>query len=249
MNKKLAVLGSPIAHSKSPQIQLAALQHLGISATFDRLEVTDLAGFMATNQNFDALSLTMPLKEQARSVADWEDPIVTKTNSANYLLRSDEKLKAFNTDVFGITRAADLVDAVTVGILGTGATARSALAAMSGSELRLWGRSSDAVAELAVRFDARASELAAVLHSDLVISTLPDDALFGLVGSSQPGVLLDVVYSRPSPSGFAGYISGLEMLVWQAVGQLRILIHGSDVPLENEAELAQIMLNAAKVAE
>ena len=43
MSKKLAVLGSPIVHSKSPQIQLAALTALGIQATFDRIEVADLA--------------------------------------------------------------------------------------------------------------------------------------------------------------------------------------------------------------
>lgn len=249
MSKTLAVLGSPIAHSKSPQIQLAALNHLGISATFDRFEVTDLAGFLATHPNFDALSLTMPLKEQARIVADWEEPLVAKTNSANYLLKSNGLLKAFNTDVFGIVKAVQNVSAHTVGILGTGATARCSLAAMEGKELRLWGRKSETLAELANQFDCTPSEIDSVLQSDLVISTLPGDALADLVGQSQPGVLLDVVYSRQSPAGFAGYISGLEMLVWQAIGQLRILLNGADVPLENEEELAEIMMNAAKVAE
>ena len=249
MSKTLAVLGSPIAHSKSPQIQLAALNHLGISATFDRYEVTDLAGFLASHPNIDAMSLTMPLKEQARLVADWEDPLVTQTNSANYLIRSDGLLKAFNTDVFGIIKSAQKVDAQTVGILGTGATARCALAAMGGKEVRLWGRRSEAVAELATQFECIPSDVRSVLQCDLVISTLPGDALLGLVGQSQPGFLLDVVYSRQSPAGFAGYISGLEMLVWQAIGQLRILINGTNVPLENEEELAEIMMNAAKVAE
>lgn len=249
MSKTLAVLGSPIAHSKSPQIQLAALNHLGLSATFERFEVTDLAGFLATHSNFHAMSLTMPLKEQARMVADWEAPLVSRTNSANYLFRSVESLKAFNTDVFGIVRSVQSVNAQTVGILGTGATARCALAAMEGREIRLWGRKSDTLAELANQFECIPSDIDSVLQSDLVISTLPGDALAGLVGQSQPGILLDVVYSRQSPAGFAGYISGLEMLVWQAIGQLRILLHGSDIPLEDEEELAEIMMNAAKVAE
>lgn len=249
MSKTLAVLGSPIAHSKSPQIQLAALNHLGVSATFDRFEVADLAGFLATHSNFDALSLTMPLKEQARIVADWEEPLVAKTNSANYLLQSDGLLKAFNTDVFGIIKSVQNVTAHTVGILGTGATARCALAAMDGKELRIWGRKSETLSELANQFDCIPSEIDSVLQCDLVISTLPGEVLAGLVGQSRPGVLLDVVYSRKSPAGFAGYISGLEMLVWQAIGQLRILLHGADIPLENENDLAQIMMNAAKVAE
>ena len=249
MSRKLAVLGSPIAHSKSPQIQLAALNHLGISATFDRFEVTDLADFLSNHPKIDAMSLTMPLKEQARLVADSEDPLVTQTNSANYLIRSEGLLKAFNTDVFGISRSTQKIQSETVGILGTGATARSALAAMQGREVRLWGRRSEAVAELAGQFGCIPSDGDSVLQCDLVISTLPGDALTGLIGQSQPGFLLDVVYSRQSPAGFAGYISGLEMLVWQAIGQLRILINGANIPLENEEELAEIMMDAAKVAE
>ena len=249
MSKKLAVLGSPIVHSKSPQIQLAALTALGIQATFDRIEVADLASFLADHEDFDALSLTMPLKEQARLVADWEHPLVSKTNSANYLLRKDGSWQAFNTDVFGIQKAVEGIAAKSVGVIGTGATARSALAAMAGTDLHIWGRNLELAEELARDFGAKVSQLEPALNCDLVISTLPGDALAVLIGDSHPGTLLDVVYSRLSPRGFAGYISGLSMLVWQAIGQLRLLIKDADQPLPNEEQLASVMLSAAELAE
>lgn len=249
MSKRLAVLGSPIAHSKSPQIQLAALRILGIEATFNRIEVANLSEFLSSgDQGFDAFSLTMPLKEQARAVADWEDELVSKTNSANYLLRSGDQWKAFNTDVFGIKKAVEKVPAKTVGVLGTGATARSALAAFTQVELRIWGRNTDAAQQLAQDFDAASVGLDAVLDCDLVVSTLPGDALADLVARQHEGVLLDVVYSRPSPEGFTAYVSGLRMLIWQAIGQLRILLNDSN-PLPDEEALANAMLIAAEVAE
>lgn len=249
MSKKLAVLGSPIAHSKSPQIQLAALSALGIEASFERFDVSNLASFLNAYEDFDALSLTMPLKEQARSLAEWEDPVVTKTNSANYLLQTDQGWKAFNTDVFGIQKAVEKVDAKTVGILGTGATARSALAALVGRDLLIWGRKEQLVEELARDFEATAIQLEEALSCDLVISALPGDALSSLITRSHPGVLLDVVYSRPSPAGFSAYVSGLSMLVWQAIGQLRLLINRENQPLINEEQLASVMLSAAELAE
>lgn len=249
MSKRLAVLGSPIEHSKSPQIQLAALRQLGVSATFERIEVTDLAKFLIAADDFDALSLTMPLKEQALAVADWVDPIAIRTNSANYLLKADGTWKAFNTDVFGIQRAVAEVAAESVGVLGTGATARSALAAMSGKQMLLWGRNTAMAQSLARDFGPTVSDLDSVLNCDLVISTLPGEALSDLVSANFPGVLLDVVYSRPSPKGFTGYISGVQMLIWQAIGQLRLLINASDKPLDGEEELAEAMLKATRLAE
>jgi shikimate dehydrogenase len=249
MSKKLAVLGSPIDHSKSPQIQLAALAALGLEATFERYDVSDLESFLGSNQGFDALSLTMPLKEQALAVANWHDPIATRAKSANYLLRGSQGWHAFNTDVFGVQKATEHLKAETVGILGTGATARSALVAMAVSDLRVWGRNTALAQSLAYDYGAKAADLESVLSCDLVISTLPGDSLAGLVGTSQRGVLLDAVYSRPSPTGFAGYISGIQMLVWQAIGQLRLLINDANSPVTGEQQLAAVMVSAAELAE
>lgn len=249
MSKRLAVLGSPIKHSLSPQIQLAALSHMGIPATFERFETVNLARWVDENSGYDALSLTMPLKEDFRGVAANIDPVAERANSANYLLSNSGTWSAFNTDVFGIQQAIKSKTFSSVGILGTGATARSALVALDGRNVTLWGRNSQVSESLAKEFGTEHVDLDSCLDSDLVISTLPADALTGLISGVRPGILLDVVYSRPSPKGFSGYISGLEMLIWQAIGQLRLLVNGSFEPLGDEELLHELMMAATEMAE
>jgi shikimate dehydrogenase len=70
------------------------------------------------------------------------------------------------------------------------------------------------------------------------------------------GVLLDVAY-QPWPSQIAkawsrhdkSVISGLEMLIWQAVVQLRIFVSGStDEPLPNEVAVVEAMRHDIEVA-
>jgi shikimate dehydrogenase len=64
---KLGVAGSPISHSLSPVIHLAAYKELKIDAEFDALEVNEntFRDFYqdAKKKNFRGLALTMPLKE------------------------------------------------------------------------------------------------------------------------------------------------------------------------------------------
>jgi shikimate dehydrogenase len=69
--KKLAVLGYPISHSKSPVIMLAALERLGVEASFDIIELSSgLAKWLESPANdYDCLSVTIPLKPEAFDVA------------------------------------------------------------------------------------------------------------------------------------------------------------------------------------
>ena len=249
MTKKLAVLGSPIEHSLSPVIQLTALKSLGLEATFEKYEVSHLQSWLASHEGFDALSLTMPLKEQYLGIAKATDTFVDKALSANYLLMTQSGWVAHNTDVFGINQAIKHLQFKTVGVLGTGATARSALVALEGMEVKLWGRNQAALGDLTFKYSAISADIEKVLDCDLVISALPADILPELVSTPRPGVLLDAVYSRPSPAGFEGYVSGIEMLIWQAIGQLRLLVNGSFQPFENEQVLYQQMKSSLELAE
>jgi shikimate dehydrogenase len=249
MTKKLAVLGSPIAHSLSPVIQMAALNSLAVDATFEKFETDSLAQWLSRNQDFDALSLTMPLKEQYPGVAETVDLVVEKARSANYLLKNSSGWHAYNTDVFGITQAVKNFKFESLGILGTGATARSALVAFDGMKVNLWGRNQSAVADLSAEYSVDSVGLETALSSDLVVSTLPANALLELPINKRPGVLLDVVYSRPSPAGYADYASGIEMLIWQAIGQLRLLINGTFQPFEDEEVLYEQMKLSLELAE
>ena len=262
MIKRYAVLGSPINHSKSPTIQSAAFKSLGAAAEYSSFEVADhLEQFLATQpRDFVGFSVTMPLKEQALNLAERADSIAIASQAANTLIRSESGWDAYNTDVFGIQMALSSKKFKTVSVLGTGATARSAIVAMQelGKRVSVWGRNTAAITQLTAEYEI---DFEPLLHkavkADLVISTLPphglDEHIFTL--SAKPnGLLLDVAYD-PWPSkaaklwGLENTVSGLEMLILQAVGQQR-LFAGNDLsePLSGEKELVLAIRSALDMA-
>ena len=254
MTSRFAVLGSPIKHSLSPAIHAAAFSVIGRQADYERVELAvDLEGWVrGLGPEWQGLSMTMPLKEQALDVADYLDPLAIAALSANTLVRDGSSWLGYNTDIFGLQRATQDLEYATVGILGTGATARSALLAFEGAEPWIWGRNSDKAVALAEAHGGRFSALESVLSADLVVSTLPQDALAEVAGSkSYSGTLLDVVYSGSSSDArFSAAISGLQMLVWQALGQQRLFAgQGLDEPLQDELTIVSAMRHAAGMEE
>ena len=227
--RKLAVLGSPIAHSKSPLLHRAAYSALGLDWEYEAVDVTSdsLPEFVASRgPEWLGLSLTMPLKQAVLPLLASTDQIVAQTGAANTVLfdaasaETGYNARGFNTDVSGMVRAlaaAGLESARFVHILGGGATASSALsaAAMLGAERVL----------LSVRSIERSAWLEPLAHSlglmidirplriadrtvdipDLVVSTLPGgttaDVLF-TDSTRRRAVLLDVAY-EPWPSALA----------------------------------------------
>ena len=249
---RAAVLGSPIAHSKSPALHRAAYAAAGLTWRYDAIEVTesDLEHFMsALGPRWVGLSLTMPLKEVVLGLVDELDASAERTQAANTVVLPGSpnysgRLTGYNTDVLGIVEAVrnsglDGID--TVEILGSGATARSALAAateLGARRVRILARNSEsarALADLAQEWGYSDVEVAGldsgsyIGNVDLTVSTLPAGAADQLVDRLSPtcGVLLDVVY-EPWPTVLAREwpgvtISGLEMLLCQAVEQVRLM--------------------------
>lgn len=263
MSKNYAVLGSPIEHSKSPAIHSAAFAFLGTDAAYGRVEIsTGLADWVENlDSTWQGLSITMPLKEQALAIANRAESLAIATGAANTLIRTPDGWDAYNTDVFGIQQAVNGQKFKTVSVIGSGATARSAIVAMQelGKTVTIWARNTGAVKQLAGEFDLGVHEkFHQAANADLVISTLPAGALDPYLDelTSEPsGALLDVAYS-PWPSKAAikfakagKSISGLEMLLWQAVAQQR-LFNGNqlDEPLENEKGMISAMREAIEVA-
>ena len=274
MNKRFAVLGSPIAHSKSPAIHLAAYRVLGFDWEYGRAEVqkgllrTFIAGLDGVWNGF---SVTMPLKEEATRFAEELDDYAKLTGATNTLYLDEfGKWHGFNTDVFGIVQA---VTEARIGlvkhalIIGSGATATSAMVAISvlnpAAHVEVLARnkvSRKALIALGKKLGlktTRAGGLAAASRvSNLTISTLPSGALDKQAARlirawtwKPKGALLDVSYN-PWPSKLAEAwsargkrtISGLEMLIWQAVAQIRIFSTGSaEKELPNEIAVVSAM--------
>ena len=267
MTTKLAVLGSPIAHSKSPLLHRAAYAALGLDWSYEAIEVTErtLGDFVSSRSpEWRGLSLTMPLKRDVLPLLDDFDQLVSLTGAANTVLFGDGIL-GFNTDVYGITeafRAAGVRSLKRVQILGGGATAASALAAAaelgaSSAEVRLRnplrvGNLDDLGVDLGVAIEFRALDLPERTTPDAVISTLPGHVEHGATFSAatrKRAVLFDVAYD-PWPSALAStwlgtVISGLDMLTLQALAQVRIFVNGSpEAPLDDEPAVLAAMKRA-----
>ncbi len=251
---RAAVLGSPVAHSLSPALHQAAYAALGLEDwTYDRFEVDEggLAPFVeGLDESWRGLSLTMPLKVAAFAVADEVSGLAREAGAINTLVRTESGWAGDNTDVHGIVAALRDAGVGTPGsatIIGSGATARSALLALrelGAGSVRVAARNAAAVADLAPLAPVEHVPLAdwAKGESAVVVSTVPGPgaaaATEALGGSDLRGVtLLDVVYAdwptplaRAAAGAGATVVSGLEMLVHQAAEQFRIFT-GVDAPL------------------
>src|ERR1035437_7401690 len=176
--RRAAVLGSPITHSLSPVLHGAAYQALGLQGWhYDRIECDEAAlpGLIeGMGPEWGALSLTMPLKRVALTVAGEVSPLARAVGAANTMVYPSAGpaggSRAENTDVAGLVsalREAGLTRVEQPVILGAGGTAQAAL--------RELGHQSPAVLERNLSRTAELRETAERLGMRPVIS----GALFG----------------------------------------------------------------------
>ncbi|MGA6204982.1 shikimate dehydrogenase [Nocardia testacea] len=246
--RRAAVLGSPITHSKSPQLHLAAYRALGLDWTYERIECTadQLPGLVdGLGPEWAGLSVTMPGKEAALAYAQVRTERAVLVGSANTLVRTAAGWRADCTDVDGVLGALrgggvrELSEAVVLGAGGTARPALLALAELGATTITIVARDAGRAAsarELAERlgttvrvigFDA--AELADLCgRAGAVVSTVPHPAAAAVAGSvAAAPVVLDALYNPwPTPLAeavaAAGHtvIGGLQMLLEQAYGQV-----------------------------
>ena len=260
--RRAAVLGSPIKNSLSPVLHGAAYQALDLhSWHFDKIECDEPGlPFLVDGMGpeWAGLSLTMPLKRVALTVADEVSPLARAVGAANTLVFPAAGpaggRQAHNTDVAGMVGAlqeAGLTRIEQAVILGAGGTAQSALAAVRelGHEspivlVRNLARTGE-LRETAERLQMRPTISDGLLTeplpaANLVISTLPGGAADPLSSTRwRPGsTVLDVVYA-PWPTPFARsalaagcpVVSGLTVLLYQAAAQVELMT-GQTGPVE-----------------
>lgn len=249
--RRAAVVGRPVAHSLSPRLHRAAYAALGLDWTYDavELDVSELAGFLDDlGPQWAGLSLTMPLKQAVLPLLDTCAALAHSVAAANTVVLTDGLRHGHNTDVAGILAALGEAGVFRVDravVLGGGATARSALAALARLGCRepvLVVRSFPAeTLAAAARLDV--SPVVTALSPevfegcDLVLSTLPAGAADAAAAYVRHvPALLDVVYDDwPTPLAAACegvVVSGAAMLLHQAAAQVELMT-GHPAPLES----------------
>ncbi|MFD7033163.1 shikimate dehydrogenase [Streptomyces sp. NPDC059917] len=256
---RAAVLGSPIEHSLSPVLHRAAYQELGlVDRSYDRFEIDEAAlpGFLAgLGSEWAGLSLTMPLKRAVMPLLDEVSETAASVEAVNTVVFTEDGRRiGDNTDIPGILaalRERGVERVPTAAVLGAGATASSALAALSricSGEVTAYVRSAERAAEMrrwgerlgvSVR-TADWSQAAGALEAPLVIATTPAGATDALAAAvpERPGTLFDVLYD-PWPTALAAawsgrggqLVGGLDLLVHQAVLQVEQMTGRSPAPL------------------
>ncbi len=224
----------------------AAYAHLGLNWSYDRIEVDEhqLAPFVCgLDASWRGLSLTMPLKVAVLGLGQ-VDELAKLAGAGNTLVMEGGERWVYNTDVGGLTWAVTQVAAAPlprVIILGTGATARAALLAVTqlGAQLvtvvaRTPARAEGLralCAELGVRLEIRPWSRQ-IPDADLVVSSVVSGAADGIAQAvaGRAPLVVDIIYDPwPTPLAVAAehagctVVSGLDLLVGQALLQIELM--------------------------
>ncbi|MHA7238619.1 shikimate dehydrogenase [Arthrobacter sp. TMS1-12-1] len=197
---RAAVIGSPIAHSKSPVLHAAAYRALGVDCSYTAIDVAEaeVAGFVdgvRAGEGWRGLSVTMPLKGAVARLVDGTTATAAVLGVVNTVVVDGRAphptLTGHNTDVAGVAHALAAAGvgtparAVVLGGGGTAAAALAGLARLGARTVRVLVRRPAAAADLERIGGALGLEVSlvpwalaaeTVPASDVVVSTLPPRA-------------------------------------------------------------------------
>ena len=177
--RRLAVLGQPISHSRSPAMHTAALTELGLAGewSYEAIEVApeefearvrELAA-----ERFVGVNVTVPHKVAALELADEASEAARAIGAANTLSFAAGRIAAENTDAAGFL---DSLPAPPAGrralVLGAGGAARAVVWALvtHDAEVAIWNRTPERARRLAGELGAEAVELTAQASQDPGVS-------------------------------------------------------------------------------
>lgn len=207
-----AVIGSPIAHSRSPRLHGYWLKRYGIAGHYVPLDVapTDLETVIRAlpKAGFVGCNVTIPHKEAILALADTVTDRAALIGAANTLVfRKDGRIWADNTDGYGFTAnlrqsAPDWVPASgPAAVIGAGGAARAVIAALlevGVPEIRLANRTKARAEALRTEFGAKI-----VVHDWVQAGNMLEDAMtvvntssLGMVGKPEFRVPLDALSAR-----------------------------------------------------
>ena len=263
-----AVLGSPIAHSLSPLLHKSAFKALGITGEYTAIEVSGggLKKFLEERgDEYDYLSLTMPLKEEVLELQSSDkvnvivDELGKRIQSINTLVKSGTGWNATSTDGSGFVKSlanAGYDHFERVLVLGAGGTARAVAGALddiasSVDVMRRSVRRSPAIAACFRNIECEFldwDDSTDLSGYDLVVNTTPSgaaDLVADNLSLNIKGLLFDVLY-KPWPTLLARRwsdsggktISGLELLLYQGIDQISLVTDFAGKAIDKDLRLA-----------
>lgn len=193
---RLAVLGSPVEHSRSPALHTAMLEIAGLDGEYLAIEADAqvLAEAVAglREGHWHGLNITMPLKGDAARMADSLTPRAARSGSVNTLSLRDSVVEGDTTDSAALSELLDTSrfrESTTALVLGAGGAAAAALTAMPPRmNVYLAARRADQAAALAGRLGGDAVSWGAAVAGAVVVNTTP----LGMAGESLPEGVLEV---------------------------------------------------------
>jgi shikimate dehydrogenase len=240
---RLGVCGWPVAHSRSPRMQNAALAQLGLNDWHYQLLPIPPHLFTETvlalrPLGFKGVNVTIPHKEEALALADVATETARAIGAANTLTFNDDgTIHADNTDAPGFLAALNrsAYDKTAL-VLGAGGTARAVLYALTqagAKHIHLWNRTP-------ARAQALADEFGATLGAgpaDIIVNTTsvglrdPEETFKALpLVADELGAgctVVDMVYRNggtlllnTAKANGADVVDGLEILVAQGAASL-----------------------------
>lgn len=255
--KRLAVLGHPVAHSRSPAMHSAALTELGLAdeLSYEAIALTSdefeprVQG-MAT-EGFVGANVTVPHKKRALALADASTVTASEIGAANTLSFVAGKIHADNTDAQGLLDALpDSPGGKQVLVLGAGGAARAVVWALvrQDAEVDVWNRTPLKAESLCEKLGGNPVEEFDLGDYDLLINSTSiglhggENALVELpLKASQleaRHTVVDLAYGEggsrliaAAQAAGAATIDGLEVLVRQGALSLEIWT-GKPAPLD-----------------
>jgi shikimate dehydrogenase len=224
---RLAVIGFPVGHSRSPAMQNAALAALGLGEewSYEAIEVAppdfEVKVRAMAAAGFAGANVTVPHKEAALVLADESSAAAKAIGAANTLSFSDGRIAADNTDSGGLLAA--LRGSLRAGralVLGAGGAARAAIWALGAGgasvdashppfEVDVWNRTGARAATVAAELGGNAVDSPIQAKYDLIVNTTavglhgedPFEHLpLSAAGFAAEQVVVDMVYGeQPSP--------------------------------------------------
>jgi shikimate dehydrogenase len=183
---KLALIGDPVEHSRSPDIQRHLLRDAEIEGSYVAIRVPQVNAVNVIRRmrldDYVGANVTYPLKEEATRACDTLTEEAKRAQAVNTIFFGRDIL-GHNTDGIGARVALETIleDSISlkrIGVLGYGATARAILAQLQENDAHtfVWGRDNEKVEAACERYDARTFPYDN--PPEIVISTLPPKVRF-----------------------------------------------------------------------